>query len=209
MIKRRKNKSLGIILGSFLILFGVLLPLSKVLYEHHLNKNETESIESFFDDSDNEITNETVEEDIPPKEEDKPPYNYIAVLEIPSISLKRGLVSKTDKANNINQNVQILKESDMPNVMNGNFILAGHSGTGRVAFYRNLDRVKNGDSIYVYYNNIKYTYKVVDLYTEVKDGDINIHRDNKKTTLTLTTCTPNKKDSQFVVISELVSQENY
>lgn len=36
-------------------------------------------------------------------------YNYIAILEIPSINLKRGLVDPNSKYNNVNYNIQIYR----------------------------------------------------------------------------------------------------
>lgn len=210
MIKRRKNKSHKIIIGSLLILLGIAMPLSQYLYTNYLNKIDEEKVEDFFNETIKEKQVTTSTDEVPSvKEKHTSSYNYIAVLEIPTISLKRGLVAKEDKANNVNQNIQILKESNMPDVENGAFMLASHSGSGRIAFFHNLHRIKHHDLVYVYYNNIKYTYKVVDRYIEIKDGDISVYRDKSKTTLVLTTCSQENKGSQFVVITELIDKENY
>ena len=58
--------------------------------------------------------------------------SYAGVLEIPSIHLKRGFVSKGSSQNKVNRNITILKEASMPDVENGNFILAAHSGTAAI-----------------------------------------------------------------------------
>lgn len=212
MIRKRKNKSHAIVIGSFLILVGLTIPLSKNIYEDQLNRNENKKIEKFFKDSTTEkkINNNTIEEkDLSERKNENESSEYIGILEIPSISFKRGFVAKNDKSNNISENIQILKESDMPDVNRGNFIIAGHSGSGRIAFFKNLHCVKFNDLIHVYYNQVKYTYRVVDFYIEPKVGNIHIYRNNEKTTLTLTTCNQDKKDSQIVIISELVDSKNF
>lgn len=192
--------------GSFLIILGVILPLSKELYNYTLDKQEENQVEYFFENHEKDIDKQDTQQK---KNESNITYNYIAVLEIPTINLKRGLVSKTDKNNNVNKNIKILKESDMPDVENGNFILAGHSGNSRVSFFKNLNKVKENDLIFIYYKSIKYTYKVVHTHLEVRDGDIEIVRNKNKSSLTLTTCSQEKKGNQIVIISELINKENY
>ena len=209
MTKRRRNKKSRAWLGSLLILIGASLPLFKYIYFSFLDYQNNNKIENFFEQEeqvDIDLSTEVVEEN---KTTSSTSYDYIAVLEIPSISLKRGLVDKNSKANNVNKNIQILNESDMPDVENGTLYLAGHSGSSYISFFRNLEKVKYGDMIYIYYNHIKYSYKVNNLYIETKDGDISVLRDKNKTNLVLTTCSQDNKGSQFVVISELVNQENY
>lgn len=199
-------------IGSFLILVGLSIPLSKNIYEDQLNRNENKKIEKFFKDStiEEKINNNTIEEkDLSERKNENDSSEYIGILEIPSISFKRGFIAKNDKSNNISENIQILKESDMPDVDRGNFIIAGHSGSSRIAFFKNLHCVKFNDLIHVYYNQVKYTYKVVDFYIEPKVGNIHIYRNKEKTTLTLTTCNQDKKDSQIVIISELVDSKNF
>ena len=209
MTKRRRNKKSRAWLGSLLILIGASLPLFKYIYFSCFDYQNNNKIENFFEQEeqvDIDLSTEVVEEN---KTTSSTSYDYIAVLEIPSISLKRGLVDKNSKANNVNKNIQILNESDMPDVENGTLYLAGHSGSSYISFFRNLEKVKYGDMIYIYYNHIKYSYKVNNLYIETKDGDISVLRDKNKTNLVLTTCSQDNKGSQFVVISELVNQENY
>ena len=69
--------------------------------------------------------------------------------------------------------------------------------------------MKNNDEAYVYYKNIKYTYKIVKIYKQPKNGTIAIYRDYNKTTLTLVTCTKNDKKTQTVYIAELQSKKSY
>lgn len=138
-----------------------------------------------------------------------PTYNYIGMLEIPKIGFKRGFVDADSSANNVDKNIAIIKPSSYPDVEKGNFIIAGHSGTSRVAYFKDLYQLNINDQTYVYYKNIKYTYNIVDIYTQPKIGRLGIYRDPSKTTLTLITCTKDDKTTQTVYIAELISKENY
>ena len=133
---------------------------------------------------------------------------YIGILEIPKISLTRGLVSMNSSKNNVDYNIQIIKPSDYPDVQNGNLILAAHSGSSSISFFKNLWKLSNDDEIYVHYNNKKYIYKIVKISYEPKTGEIAIYRDYSKTCLTLVTCTKNDETKQTVYVAELINVED-
>ena len=136
------------------------------------------------------------------KEKNNPASNYIGTLEISKIGLKKGFVSPSSKYNSIEYNVTILKGFDYPDVKNGNFILVSHSGTGPQSYFKNLYKLKVGDKAVVTYNKKKYTYKIVNIYYQKKQGYVTIYRDTSKDTLTLITCTKDNKKSQTVYIAE-------
>ena len=129
---------------------------------------------------------------------------YVGTLEIPKIGFSRGFVSKKSKDNNINKNITVIKESTMPDVKGGNLIIAGHSGTGPLAFFNNLYKLKNNDRVYVHYKNKKYAYKIVKIYKQKKTGKIKIYRNKNRSTLTLVTCTNNDKNTQTIYIAEQI-----
>lgn len=144
----------------------------------------------------------------PQKPDDKPyTYNYIGTLEIPKINLKKGFVDINSPDNNISKNVTIIKPSTMPDVEGGNFILAAHSGRGSVTFFDKLYKLNEGDLAYIHYNGVKYTYKIVKIYTQPKTGVVGIYRDYEKTSLTLITCTNNDDTTQTIYIAELIDKE--
>lgn len=159
--------------------------------------------------SQNKPTNTTNKENNKNDKNDKPKYYYIGYLEIPKIKFKRGFVDINSKDNDVSKNITIISGSKYPNVEKGNFIIAGHSGTGVQSYFKNLYKLNNNDEVYVYYKNIKYTYKIVKIYKQPKDGTIAIYRDYNKTTLTLVTCTKNDKKTQTVYIAELQSKKSY
>lgn len=134
----------------------------------------------------------------------KPENNYIGMLEISKINLKKGFVEPKSKYNDIKYNVTIIEGSNFPNVNKGNFILAAHSGTGEIAYFKNLYKLKVGDKATITYEGIEYTYKITKIYNQKKQGYVTIYRDVNKTTLTLITCTKNNKKSQTIYIAELI-----
>ena len=73
----------------------------------------------------------------------------------------------------------------------------------------NLFNLSFGNQAYVYYNNIKYIYSLVDIYEVDKVGTVAIHRDYSKKGLVLITCTTNSDTKQTVFIFELINQEEY
>ena len=131
---------------------------------------------------------------------------FIGYLEIKKINLKQGLVSKNSYYNNVNYNIQMLSTSDYPDKSLGNVILAGHSGSGYLAFFKNLYKLSLGDEAKITYKDYIYTYKIVNIYNVPKVGKVRINRDVHKNCLTLITCTHGSKTEQTVYILELTSK---
>ncbi len=129
----------------------------------------------------------------------------MAVLEIPKIKLKRGIYAKNSKLNNVNKNVYLIKESDMPDREKGNFILAGHSGTAYFSYFKNLPKLSIGDKAYIYYDGARFEYKLVNNYEIEKNGKANIIRNGEKTVMTLITC-KHGTEKQLVYIFERLEE---
>ena len=90
----------------------------------------------------------------------------------------------------------------MPDKKNSNLIIAGHSGSARISFFRNLNKLTLNDEIFVDYKNDTYKYKVVDIYEIEKTGTAEIIKNKNATTITLITCKHNT-NKQIIVIAEL------
>lgn len=198
---KRKNKSWFILIGSLLFLTGF----GFISYDYFSNKQidnkEEQALEEFYNIEEDIIEDTTIE---PQKvEEVKEQINYIAVLKIPKIGLERGLVDPNSYLNNVNYNLEFIKGSSMPNQENGNVIIAGHSGSARISYFRKLDQLVIGDKASLNYKGKVYNYKIVDIYDIDKTGTAEIIREKNKSTLTLITCRHNTK-KQIVVIAELI-----
>lgn len=207
MKPKEKNKNWIVIFSSLLlIILGVAIIGGKHLYLY-LSKLENDiKIEEYFEDPIVETEEVIIVDDEVKEEKQSTPINtekYIAVLEIPKINLKRGIYAKNSKLNNVNKNVYLLKESNMPDEEKGNFILAGHSGTAYFSYFKNLPKLDIGDVAYVYYKGGRYGYKLINNYEMIKNGKANIIRNGEKTTMTLITCKHNT-DKQLVYIFELM-----
>ena len=162
-----------------------------------LNKDTLEQID--YNDTEEEKV-------IDKKEEKKEQYyeEYIGVLEISKINFYKGFYNKNSGLNNVDYNLYVLPESSYPDVVNGNLMIAGHSGNYNNSYFANLYKLNVGDTAKVTYKGKKYTYKITDIYYEKKTGTVRILRDKNKTTLTLITCTKDDEAHQTIYIAELI-----
>lgn len=147
-------------------------------------------------------------EEVIPKEEPKQETNYhyenyLGTIEINKINLYKGFYSKTSNLNNVNINLYVLPQSDYPDKVNGNLMIAGHSGNYNNSYFRNLYLLKINDEIKVNYNNKQYIYTIEKIYNEPKIGKVRILRNASRTTLTLVTCTKDDEYHQTVYIAYL------
>ena len=218
MLKRKtknnnQRKGQLLIVGSFLIIIGIGVLGGKIVNNYLDKKQEQDLINNFYEQQEEYVVDvpvmeeELVEEEVVEQEEKKetttPTINYIAVVKIPKIGLEKGIASKGSFWNNVNRNIEILSESDMPDVENGNVILAGHSGNSGVSYFRKLNKLQNDDTVSIVYNGKEYKYKMVNSYEIEKNGYAHIVRNAEKSTLTLITCKHNT-NKQIVVICELI-----
>ena len=218
MLKRKtknnnQRKGQLLIVGSFLIIIGIGILGGKIVNNYLDKKQEQDLINDFYEQQEEYVVDvpvmeeELIEEEVVEQEEKKetttPTINYIAVIKIPKIGLEKGLAGKGSYWNNVNRNIEILSESDMPDVENGNVILAGHSGNSGVSYFRKLNKLENDDTVSIVYNGKEYKYKMVNSYEIEKNGYAHIVRNAEKSTLTLITCKHNT-NKQIVVICELV-----
>ncbi len=233
MLKNKINKHQDIILltiGSLLVILSICLIFydkiellkSNVFDEVELLKyqeknkdketvKEEDDDETIIDDADTDDIEETNSDSTTNKDTTKKTTStikkeIIGYLEIKKINLKQGLVSKNSYYNSVNRNIQILSASDYPDKNKGNVMLAAHSGTSSISYFKNLYKLSKGDEAIIYYKNYVYTYKIVNIYNVPKTGTVSVKRDVKKSCLTLITCTHNSKTEQTVYILELVSK---
>lgn len=214
MKKNKTNYKQTIILGVILITFGITLMSNnyiKTKREETFNDMNLLLLDSNIDEVNTEENNDnsdnidSVEE---PQEEHKDTSNnyepYLAVLKISKVNLERGFYDKGSSLNNVDYNILFHSNSDYPDKLNGNVILASHSGTSSISYFKNLYKLELGDEASINYKNTTYTYKVVNIYKEEKDGTIAIYRNKEKSTLTLITCTKNDNTKQTVYILERI-----
>lgn len=217
MLKRNaknnnRRKGQLFIVGSFFIIIGAGVLTGIIVSDYLSTKQEQSLVNDFYEEQETIVDVPTIEDEViaeesieqeETKQTTAPQINYIAVIKIPKIGLEKGLTSKDSYYNNVNRNIQILSESDTPDVDKGNVILASHSGNSSVSYFRKLNKLQNEDSISIFYNGKEYKYKMVNSYEIEKNGYAHIVRNAEKSTLTLITCKSNT-NKQLVVICELV-----
>ena len=224
MLRSEKKYNLSVIIGFGLLIIGFII----ITYNYFdakkfevfdkmnialLNSETPSNI-----DDDNDIPQEDIEDpnedpsstDNPTTENPRPqpkPIDYskyyVGTLEIPKINLKKGFLDINSPYNNVNRNVTVIQTSTYPNVEGGNFILAAHTGNSSVGFFTRLHDLSVGDLAYITYKQKKYTYELVNIYTQPKTGSVAIYRDPDKTTVTLVTCTNYESTTQTIYIAEL------
>lgn len=204
MLKRKENKSSKslVVLGSLFLISGLSLIFLTIYTGFKTKTDEDIALDNFYiEEQQEKITDNTTTKEVV-EEKKETSINYIAVLRIPKINLKRGLVDKDSKYNNIKYNIMIHKESDVPDQDGGNVILVAHSGTAGISYFRNVDKLSLNDEIYLDYNNKTYSYKITNIYDIEKTGIAPIRKETTKSTITLITCRHNT-NKQIVVIAEI------
>lgn len=141
-------------------------------------------------------------------EEKKNTINYTAILEIPIINLKSGIVNSTKNFYSINYAISADKSSNYPTEY-GNFILYAHSGNSSIAYFKNLINVNIDDDVYVYFNGIKYHYVIFDKYDIEKTGKAVIKKPISDNYITLITCNQNRDGYQIVLTGKLIDSITY
>ena len=194
--------------GGFFVSYNYIQTKKVYAYDYMANifykSNENEEIASQISEEPEGQTEEQIEG---VEESDTYTDDYIGYLVIPKINLNKGFVDKRSSENDVEKNIMVIDGSTYPDVDKGNFILAGHSGTGWKAFFNELYQLEVGDEAYVTYKGKRYTYKITHIYEQPKTGKIAIYRNYDKTTLTLVTCTNNDETTQTVYIAELDNVE--
>ena len=209
--KKRISPSTVALIGAFVITIGGFFILYNFISDKKLFAYDYMN-EQIYDNRENEIYDvNTTEVNTDEEETNTKNYqdieSYIGYLEIPKIKFRRGFYNITSKLNTVEANIEIIKGSDMPDVTNGNLIIAGHSGTGWKAFFKNLYKLEVGDEAIVTYAGINYKYKITNIYIQKNTGTVSIKRNYDKSTLTLITCTKDDSSTQTIYIAELDSVE--
>ena len=135
--------------------------------------------------------------------------NYLMILHIPKIGVKKGIYNINDKNNNVDKNIQILPSSSMPDEDKGNVILASHNGNTKVSYFKDLEKLDINDLSYIYYKGTKYTYKVYKKEIVDKIGSINISKDKNSSNLILISCKNGTNDKQIVYVLKQINREYY
>jgi LPXTG-site transpeptidase (sortase) family protein len=161
-------------------------------------------------DSDRELSQgNLLHEPVKNKLDSNSPEEKRNLLLIPTIGLKEEILEGPNE-NTLNLGVWRKPDSSTPGSEKGNVVLTGHrfgylSAAQRV-FY-NLDKVKAGDSVIVFWNGTDYTYTVEQVF-EVSPDSLFIEEQSDDRTLTIYTCTPLWTSERRLVVRAKINSQN-
>jgi len=173
------------------------------IYYYFINKNNNDLVKEYdyFENNTKSYPQHIVEK----VRNENIHEQYYAILKISKINLVEGFYNVDNKKNNVDTSVTMLKESIAPNHKGSVMYLAAHSGTGYLAYFKDLDKLEINDIIIINYQNNDYKYIVNEIYEEEKNGKITVNHNIHENYLVLTTCSKNK-NQQLVITSKLINK---
>ena len=202
MIRHKKSNKLFIISIVNLVI-GITLFTYNSVYDYYLNNLDKNKVDNYINDSKIKVNVVSIDNENTINNEEV--NNYLGVISIPKINLEQGFYDIDNPMNNVDKNIELISNSNMPDVENGTLILAAHSGNDRVSYFNKLYKLNIDDEIEIIYNKSKYLYKLIDIYEVEKTGSITLHDINNITSLVLVTCSNFNDNLQVVYISRLVN----
>lgn len=202
MIRHKKSNKLFIISVINLVI-GITLFTYNSVYDYYLNELDKNKVDNYINDSKIKVNIVSIDNENTINNEEV--NNYLGVISIPKINLEQGFYGIDNPMNNVDKNIELISNSNMPDVENGTLILAAHSGNDRVSYFNKLYKLNIDDEIEIIYNKSKYLYKLIDIYEVEKTGSITLHNINNITSLVLVTCSNFNDNLQVVYISRLVN----
>lgn len=202
MIRHKKSNKLFII-SIVNLAIGITLFTYNSVYDYYLNELDKNKVDNYINDSKIKVNVVSIDNENTINNEEI--NNYLGVISIPKINLEQGFYDIDNPLNNVDKNIELISNSNMPDVENGTIILAAHSGNDRVSYFNKLYKLNIDDEIEIIYNKSKYLYKLIDIYEVEKTGSITLYNINNITSLVLVTCSNFNDNLQVVYISRLVN----
>ncbi len=202
MIRHKKSNKLFIISVINLVI-GITLFTYNSVYDYYLNMLDKNKVDNYISNSKIKVNVVSIDNENTIDNEEA--NNYLGIISIPKINLEQGFYGIDNPMNNVDKNIELISNSNMPDVENGTLILAAHSGNDRVSYFNKLYKLNIDDEIEIIYNKSKYLYKLIDIYEVEKTGSITLHNINNITSLVLVTCSNFNDNLQVVYISRLVN----
>lgn len=118
-----------------------------------------------------------------------------------SIIISKIGINRKYEISSINKRVNeitMFSEYGNPSIKNSNVIIGAHSGSGINAYFKDLNKLEQGDIVLITYENIEYKYEVSRIY-EVDESDLSILKSNGISKLTLLTCKDNDDKIRLIV----------
>ena len=201
LVVEKKRRSYLKIIGLFFIILG-FLSLALLLYFDFIYKgNVALTITSSEDTS---LLKENLSE-----EKEKETKEFVLEIKTEDVFIKAPIVEGVE-LEDLEKGIGHHKTTALPG-LTGNVVLAGHNWypckSQYCRVFCDLEKLKIGDEVAVYYNQGKFVYKVIERKI-VSPKHTEILKQTEEPTLTLYTCYPRLTARQrLVYVAELISWE--
>ena len=197
-IKKNKGNIL-ITVGVFLILYSILSIYKwKFVQSDIINQDKVSSDDKLLAEEDLELP--IVEKNKENVNNEIERQNYKRgemIIEIPSIDVKAAIMEGTTREL-LKQGPGLYEVSPLPSKDVNNVCIAGHRTTYG-AWFRNVDKLKEGDHIILSFNEKKYVYKVEKVFV-VEKNDWSVTNLTGYSSITLTSCHPVGSSKQRIIV---------
>ena len=122
---------------------------------------------------------------------------YLGYLQIPIINMNLGFYNYDSPINDVEYNIELINT----NIAN-TYLIAAHSGIGKKAYFNDLSKLKLNDDIYLKFKDKTNHYKIIDIRSVIKTGEIEIS--NEKNLLYLATCDQIIDGYQLIITAKIV-----
>ena len=222
-MKNKKITSMFLIFLGLLFLSGALLLLTSILKQKEVEDQysiiEDTAITSILENvkKDTEMIDENIDLEALEKDElaEVIKKGSFGILKVPAIDIKAPVTMGLSN-NILKYYIGMYTSSDAPGTVGGNSAFAAHSvipntGNCQYCFFNHIDKLKNNDSIVLYWHNgYKYIYKVTNVYIKkIKESDIAYQKIEKDSLLTLVTCSEGNNDFRTFVVAKLIKTESF
>ncbi len=191
------------IFNKFLNTLGILLIIAGVLLMGYYAWGKTQTAyfqhqlrEDFEDRA--PVAVEVAEEEVPLRvvfQEWKPMRLSIPKIDVDYMVLTGG-VFDTDL---LDKGPVHYEMSDLPSTESGNVAIAGHRA-GKWGFFYYLHELVEGDNIYLFVGEYRFTYSVMDVFP-IEPSDWSVIHTTETPSLTLTTCGPLNRPATYRLIA--------
>ena len=197
-IKKNKGNIL-ITVGVFLILYSILSIYKwKFVQSDIINQDKVSSDDKLLAEEDLELP--IVEKNKENVNNEIERQNYKRgemIIEIPSIDVKAAIMEGTTREL-LKQGPGLYEVSPLPSKDVNNVCIAGHRTTYG-AWFRNVDKLKEGDHIILSFSEKKYVYKVEKVFV-VEKNDWSVTNLTGYSSITLTSCHPVGSSKQRIIV---------
>lgn len=118
------------------------------------------------------------------------------IIGIPKIKIRAAVINGTSKKA-LARGPGLYDKSPLPNESESNVCIAAHRNAYG-EWFKNIDKLKKGDEIYLEFNKIKYTYEVLEVFI-VEKNDWSVTESTGYNAITLTSCHPLKPPYKRIV----------